>query len=78
MAFGVWMNPEYWSAMSIAAALAALAFVLFLPSSNQLGQGVWVCHGTNKWWAGALGVLFAVTVVKAALSSDIEFLYFNF
>lgn len=76
--FGVWMNPEQWPATSLAAVLAALAFVLFLPNSNELSRGAWARHGANRWWAGALGALFTVTVVKAALSSDIEFLYFNF
>lgn len=78
--FGVWMDAAHWPAVSLAAILAAVAGVLLLPNSNCLWRGApaWRARLASPAWALSFALLFMVAVVKAAVSTDIEFLYFNF
>lgn len=78
--FGVWMDAAHWPTVSLVAIVAAVAGVLLLPNSNCLWRGTaaWRARLASPAWAVSFALLFMVAVVKAAVSTDIEFLYFNF
>lgn len=76
--FGVWMDPGRWGVWALVAVLAALVAVITLPNSVTVYARQRAGHLARPRWAVVHGVVFAVAIGVAALSADIEFLYFNF